>query len=229
MMNYKPKAKDIEFELISMAIGEDPALVDKMRRNEDGGLPIIFSVGGVELDFHKVAKMIDNRLNAKRAVDSIKLTNLVIDKAQSLLTEKYSDLINDIVDIQDRIKNQKDKFQYGWEKDIDNSSLVSGGEWTLFILDLDATYNNHLHDDIGVPPLVYLIPKNRLKDVRECAKQAKNDFWSDETSTDLEIDDSFEEYLTKNNIDFKIVGTIELPFGERKDEFLDKNIPIEYV
>lgn len=117
MINYKPKAKDIEFELISMEIGEDPDLVDKMERNEDGSLPIVFSVGGVELDFHKVAKMIDNRLNAKITVDNIKLNKLVMDKAQSLLTEKYNDLINDIADIQDRIKNQKEKFQYDWEKD----------------------------------------------------------------------------------------------------------------
>lgn len=117
MINYKPKAKEIEFELITMAIGEDPDLVDKMERNEDGSIPIVFSVGGVELDFHKVSKMIDNRLNTKITVDNIKLNKLVMDEAQSLLTEKYNDLINDIVDIQDRIKNQKDKFQYDWEKD----------------------------------------------------------------------------------------------------------------
>lgn len=122
MINYKPKAKEIEFELITMAIGEDPDLVDKMERNEDGSIPIVFSVGGVELDFHKVAKMIDNRLNAKITVDNIKLNKLVMDEAQSLLTEKYNDLINDIVDIQGRIKNQKDKFQYDWEKDVNLTS-----------------------------------------------------------------------------------------------------------
>lgn len=124
VVNYKPKATDVEFELISMAIGGNPDLVDKIKRNEDGSVPVIFSVGGVDLDFHKVAKMINDRLSAKTRVDNIKINKLVTDEAQSLLTEKYNDLINDIVDIQNRIKDQKERFHYKWEGKTDMTFKV---------------------------------------------------------------------------------------------------------
>lgn len=48
--------------------------------------------------------------------------------------------------------------------------------WTLFVLDLDRTYD--MEDDFsnGVQPLVYLIPLDRQRDVQHYARMAHNDF-----------------------------------------------------
>ena len=57
-------------------------------------------------------------------------------------------------------------------------------KWTLFVLDFDKTYDNEIKDEFGVQPIVYLIPKDKIKDVRHYAEQAHNDFHS-EDSCDL--------------------------------------------
>lgn len=106
MINYKPKHRDMEMWMICVATGENSKLINEMKRNADGSYPVIFSVGGVELDFKKVAQRVDEQIK-----------ELVESKAQSLLEEKYENLIGEIYDIQERIKNQKEKlFQYDWEK-----------------------------------------------------------------------------------------------------------------
>lgn len=97
--------------------------------------------------------------------------------------------------------------------------------WTLFVLNFDKTYCNHSPKDSGVPPLVYLVPKDKVKDVKECAKRAQNDFWDDNSSDGIEIDESFEKYLSDNHIDFRLVGDIDLTYGERKGQYLDDRIP----
>lgn len=105
MMNYKPKSGDMEMWLICVAMGKDISLIDKMQKNEDGSYPVVFSVGGVELDFSKVAKRIDDQIS-----------ELVTSKAQKLLDERYEGLLKDIYDIQERIENQKERFKYEWEE-----------------------------------------------------------------------------------------------------------------
>lgn len=35
-MDYKPKSNDVEFNLISMTIGKNFDLIDKIKRNVDG-------------------------------------------------------------------------------------------------------------------------------------------------------------------------------------------------
>lgn len=116
MINYKPKSGDIELWLISKAI-EDCDLVDKMERDEDGSYPIVFSVGGVELDFHKVAKIIDDIINNTQLESCKKLDELVTDKAISLLHKKYGDILDSIAEIEERLNNQRDRFKYDWETD----------------------------------------------------------------------------------------------------------------
>lgn len=108
MINYKPKHGDMEMWMICAAIGSNHELIDKMKKNDDRSYPIIFSVGGVELDFKRVAQRIDEEI-----------ASLVKNKAQNLLDEKYSNLIGEIYEIQERIENQKQKlFQYDWENDL---------------------------------------------------------------------------------------------------------------
>ncbi len=107
MIDYKPKYKDMEMWLICVAIDKDHKLIDKMQKNEDGSYPVVFSVGGVELDFSVVAKRIDEQIS-----------ELVNNKAHALLYDQYEGLVGEIYEIQERLENQKKEFfQYEWEKE----------------------------------------------------------------------------------------------------------------
>lgn len=102
--------------------------------------------------------------------------------------------------------------------------------WTLFVLDLDGTYNNEEEDSAGVQPLVYLIPLDRQKDVEHYAREAHNDFHSEENvELGLCIGDYFEEWMSNNGVDFKLVGSIDLTFEERQVDYLADYIPREIV
>lgn len=107
MVNYKPKHGDMEMWLIVAAMGKDTKLIDKMKKDEDGNYPVVFSVGGVELDFNLVARRIDESINT-----------MVAEKAKSLLYENYGNLLNEISEIQERIEGQKEIFRYDWENVI---------------------------------------------------------------------------------------------------------------
>ena len=103
-------------------------------------------------------------------------------------------------------------------------------KWTLFVLDLDGTYNNEKEDSVGVQPFVYLIPLDRQKDVEYYAREAANDFHSEENvELDLCIGDYFEEWMGNNGVEFKPVGSIDLTFGERQVDYLADYIPREIV
>lgn len=101
-------------------------------------------------------------------------------------------------------------------------------KWTLFVLDFDRTYDNESDDELGAQPLVYLVPKDRIKDVHHYAEQAHNDFHS-ERSRDLCIGDYFEEWMDNNGVDYRRVGVLDMTFGERRGDYLDENIPMESV
>ena len=101
--------------------------------------------------------------------------------------------------------------------------------WTIFVLNFDKTYSNNALTEIGVPPAVYLVPKDKVKDVKKCAKQAQKDFWSDDNTSDLTMSESFEKYLEEKDINFSVVGCIELPFGKRKGKYLNKHITVERI
>lgn len=68
-----------------------------MQRSPEGGYPVVFSVGGVELDFNKVAKRIDEGINA-----------YVLDKAQQLLADKYGTLSCEVDRMLEKIKEHED-------------------------------------------------------------------------------------------------------------------------
>lgn len=105
MINYKPKHEDMEMWLICVAIGDNPDLIQHMNKNEDGSYPVMFSVGGVELDFCKVAKRVDESIS-----------EMVSGEANKLLQEKYGDCIGELMEIQERIEEQKKTlFKYEWE------------------------------------------------------------------------------------------------------------------
>lgn len=102
--------------------------------------------------------------------------------------------------------------------------------WTLFVLDMDGTYNNEEPDSVGVSPFVYLIPLDRQRDVEHYAAMASQDFLSEENNKlGLCIGDYFEEWMNNNGVEFKPVGSIDLTFGERQVDYLADYIPREIV
>ena len=102
--------------------------------------------------------------------------------------------------------------------------------WTLFVLDMDATYDCEENDSTGVQPLVYLIPLDKQKDVEHYAAMAHQDFHSKENvELDLCVGDYFEEWMGNNGVEFKQVGSIDLTFGERQVDYLADYIPREIV
>lgn len=114
MVSYKPEHGDMEMWLICVAMGKDYKLIDKMQKNADGSYPVVFSVGGVELDFGAVAKRIDEQIS-----------ELVNNKAHALLHDKYEELVGEIYEIQERLENQKKEFfQYEWEKESNQSEKI---------------------------------------------------------------------------------------------------------
>lgn len=106
MTNWKPThiEEDVRMWIVCTAIGADHDLIEKMTKNEDGSYSVFFSVGGVELNFDNVAKKIEKCFD-----------DAVAKKAQELLDEKYDSLIGEIYDMQERIKEHKQRFKYDWE------------------------------------------------------------------------------------------------------------------
>lgn len=101
MTNVKPKRDSLEMWLILTSVGKDVDLINQMKKDEDGSYQVEFKVGGLELDFNNVVERLDKSLD-----------DLVARKATELLQDKYSDIINDMQDIQDRISHQKERFKY---------------------------------------------------------------------------------------------------------------------
>lgn len=70
---------------------------------------IIFTVNGVELDFQKMINTLVEQYNMQ-----------VEKSAKKLLKDRFSSIIDDLDDIQERVDNQKLIFKYDWEKEIEN-------------------------------------------------------------------------------------------------------------
>lgn len=100
--------------------------------------------------------------------------------------------------------------------------------WTLFVLDFDVTYNNEDWDSSGVQPSVYLIPLKDQREVERCTVMAGEVFANDK-ETCLCIGDYFERFLDSSNISYRLVGNIDLTFGERQVDYLVDYIPRESV
>ena len=112
MSSFKPESGTTEMWLVCTAIGKNHRLIDEMQKNADGTYPVVFSVGGVELDFHKVAERIQEEID--RIESSV--NERAMQKAEELIKEKYDNLIGELMDIQERIEHQKEMFfKYEWE------------------------------------------------------------------------------------------------------------------
>lgn len=101
-------------------------------------------------------------------------------------------------------------------------------KWSLFVLDFDDTYNNEYEEELGVNPMVYLVPTERMEEVHKCARKAHDDFHEADDG-DLCICDYFVLNLNKRRINYTTVGDIKLTFGERQCEYLSSIMEMEVV
>lgn len=102
---FDPKKENMGRHIILESIGANRDLIKQMKKNDDGTYDVTLTVGGVELDFNRFSEVVERQL-----------FDLVEKKAQDLLSQKYSSLIDEISDIQERIEDQKEKFKYDWEE-----------------------------------------------------------------------------------------------------------------
>ena len=107
MNKFIPKHGSMEMWVVCAALGGNSKLLDKMKKNEDGSYPVVLSVGGVELDFNRFCKRLDEATQ-----------ELAIEKAKELVDEKYGTVFDELEDIRERLEHQKKElFSYNWEKE----------------------------------------------------------------------------------------------------------------
>ena len=107
MNKFIPKHGSMEMLVVCAALGGDSELLDKMKKNEDGSYPVVLSVGGVELDFNRFCKRLDEATQ-----------ELAMEKAKELVDEKYGTVFDELEDIRERLEHQKKElFSYNWEKE----------------------------------------------------------------------------------------------------------------
>ena len=107
MNKFIPKHGSMEMWVVCTALGGDIKLLDKMKKNEDGSYPVVLSVGGVELDFNRFCKRLDEATQ-----------ELAMEKAKELVDEKYGAVFDELEDIRERLEHQKKElFSYSWEKE----------------------------------------------------------------------------------------------------------------
>lgn len=94
---------------------------------------------------------------------------------------------------------------------------------TLFVLDFDGTYNLEDLEDYGVSPAVYLVPERSIEKIQALAVEAEEEF--SEALSDDPIGDIFARMLKENGIPFQFVGSLEIPFGERQEDYLADYMP----
>ena len=107
MSKFIPKHGTMEMWVICTALGGNSELFEKMKKNEDGSYPVVLSVGGVELDFNRFCKRLDEATQ-----------ELAMEKAKQLVDEKYGTVFEELDDIRERLEHQKKElFAYDWEKE----------------------------------------------------------------------------------------------------------------
>lgn len=132
--------------------------------------------------------------------------------------------IRELIDDAEAIQEMLNELADALEEKMEKENTV----WTFFVLDFDGTYDMEVPDCKESKPTVYLIPLDRQRDVEHYARMAHDDFHSDDY-LGFTIADYFEEWMGNNNCDYKVVGKIDLTFGERQVDYLADYIPREVV
>ena len=132
--------------------------------------------------------------------------------------------IRELIDDAEAIQEMLNELADALEEKMEKENTV----WTFFVLDFDGTYDMEVPDCKESKPTVYLSPLDRQRDVEHYARMAHDDFHSDDY-LGFTIADYFEEWMGNNNCDYKVVGKIDLTFGERQVDYLADYIPREVV
>lgn len=86
---------------------ETKQIIKNSKTDNPKSYDIIFTVNGVELDFEKIINTL------------VEQYSMQVEKtAKKLLKDRFSSIIDDIDDIQERIDAQKDIFKYDWEVEL---------------------------------------------------------------------------------------------------------------
>ena len=124
---------------------------------------------------------------------------------------------------------------YEIPEDIVNRANVTDGyiNYSLFVLDFDETFDNELigtKNPAGVYdvcPSVYQVPTLRMEDVKMAAKATHDRFHKDENEAC--IAEQFENQLKKYGIVFHVIGELNIPFIERRKEYLSDKLGYECI
>lgn len=105
-------------------------------------------------------------------------------------------------------------------------------KYVLFLFNCDAFFKEQMNDrdidmaDVGVPPSLYLIPKEKRIEVHDIARQSVTRCEEQQSEDPLPF---FESKLQKEGIECIFVGDINIPYLERQDKFLCDTIEVEIV
>ena len=94
MSKFIPEHGTMEMWVVCTALGENSELFEKMKKNEDGSYPVVLCVGGVELDFNRFCKRLDEATQ-----------ELAMEKAKRLVDEKYGTVFEELDDIRERLEH----------------------------------------------------------------------------------------------------------------------------
>jgi len=86
--------------------GQTVQIMKNSKTDNPKSYDIVFTVNGVELDFQKIINSLVEQYNIQ-----------VEKSAKKLLKDRFSSIIDDLDDIQERVDNQKLIFKYDWEKE----------------------------------------------------------------------------------------------------------------
>ena len=105
-------------------------------------------------------------------------------------------------------------------------------KYVLFLLNCDLFFKEQMDDrdiditDVGVPPSLYLIPKEKRREVHDIARQSVIRCKEQQSEDPLPF---FESKLQKEGIEWIFVGDINIPYLERQDKFLCDTLEVEIV
>ena len=89
------------------SISDTSKITKNSKTDNPKSYDIIFTVNGVELNFEKIINTL------------VEQYSMQVEKtAKKLLKDRFSSIIDDIDDIQERIDAQKDIFKYDWEVEL---------------------------------------------------------------------------------------------------------------
>lgn len=99
--------------------------------------------------------------------------------------------------------------------------------YTIIVISFDETFSIERMDDLGVPPSVYLIPADKIADVKKCADDAHDIFHEKvQEPWDCAIGNIFEEQLEEAGIPFQYLNDLNILFEYRQEEYLADYIPL---